>query len=163
MDIDSYTALASAVVALGASCIGVAAWKTSKRAADAAEAAVVEARRSALASERSAQAGELQAAAATETLAMQQEAARPRVQLRIDRPGRGTWALVNYGSADAINPALHSEDADLVDWEDPLGPVLAQGDVRHLSARYAADTPPVLRFTWDGQEEPFPVRCPSQA
>lgn len=93
---------------------------------------------------------------------MQREAARPRVALRIERLGAGTWQLANEGQAPAENPALHPADVDLVAWEDPLGAILAPGEVRRLSARYMADTPAVLRFTWDGQEEPVPVRCPDR-
>lgn len=160
MDIESYATLGLAAIAVG---VSVAAWKASHRSAKAAEASVVEAKRSADASERAASAGEQQAAAAAAALEMQREAARPRVSLRISWIGKGTWLLTNDGDAAAENPVLDPGDAGEVDWEEPLGARLEAGGSRRLHASYPASTPTQLRFTWDGQDEPVPVRCPPQA
>ncbi|WP_405531480.1 hypothetical protein OG592_26920 [Streptomyces avidinii] len=158
MDIGSYVTLGSGsfVVALVALGFSGGAWRASHRAANAAEAAVAEAKRSADASERSARAAERQAAAAADSLALQQEAAKPRVDLRIRQVGQGSFRLINLGQADAVGLEVFPEDAHLLEAHDPWGERLAARESRELSF-WGADRPVHVRFVWGGQADPVYV------
>jgi hypothetical protein len=111
-------------------------------------------------SSASADASRRSAKAAEEALALQQEAAKPQVDLRIFCPGRGTYLLKNFGQADAVGIALVEEDQEHVDWLDPLGEVLHAGDSREIMPLTGADPVRRLRFTWDGQDVPVYVSLP---
>ncbi|WP_030300446.1 hypothetical protein [Streptomyces katrae] len=140
-------------VALVAAATSAPALWISLRSAKAAEASVVEARRSADAAEQSAQAGERQASAAAESLALQQEAARPKVVLRVRRIGKGMFQLQNEGTATAVGLLLHPDDEDIVERHEDWGLALPPNDTREVCFS-GADVPSKLRFTWEGQDVP---------
>ncbi|MFI5642638.1 hypothetical protein ACIA8H_35260 [Streptomyces goshikiensis] len=160
MNIESYATLGASLAALG---VSIGAWRASHRSANAAESSVGEAKRSADASERSAGAAEGATAAAVQgvqiaaaSLALQQEAARPKVDLKIRQVGRGTFRLINVGQATAVGLAVHSEDESLLEWHDEWGERLAPRESREVGFP-GADHPNHVRFVWDGQIEPVYV------
>lgn len=138
-----------AVLAFVVSCF--AGW-SAHRSATAAEGAVVQAKRSADAADRSAD-------IAAQQLAMQQEEARPKVELDIEPYAKGVYRLVNLGSATAVNLRLHAEDEALIEWdEDEPRVSLEGGQGWRFMVASMADLPSQLRFVWDGHDEPEYVR-----
>lgn len=99
-------------------------------------------RRSVIAAEKSAE-------IAAESLRLQWEAARPRVDLRIERAANGSRLLKNTGAATAHQLTLHPDDQTYFAWDDPLGD-LDGGDVRVFHV-ISAGAPARLRFVWNGQ------------
>lgn len=161
MDIASYATLGVSLAAFG---VSVGAWRASHRSANAAEGSVVEAKRSADASERSAQAAEGSTAAAVQgvqiaadSLSLQQEAVRPKVELRIRQAGSGFFQLTNVGRAEAVGLALHPDDEVLMEALEPWSDRLAPQASRLISFR-GAGWPLQVRFTWDGQSEPAHIQ-----
>ncbi|GAA3272709.1 hypothetical protein GCM10010493_58130 [Streptomyces lavendulae subsp. grasserius] len=133
--------------------------------AAAAAQSVEEARRSADASIRS-------AAAAEGSLALQQqdadarrladeEARRPRVVLALHFHRGSTWHLVNEGTAVATNVRLLTRFEGRAPEMRP-NLVLDPGSVQPLMmvGSLGAPVPPVLEFTWDGQDDPVRLRVP---
>lgn len=140
------------VVAAVALVVAIKARSDGRRAADASE-------RSATASEQAAADGRRSADAAEEALALQREAARPRVTLQINRAENGAHLLRNTGTAPARNLDLHPDDEVHVAWEDQLGD-LEEGDVRPFWVTAAAAPPARLRFKWDGQADYIAIAMP---
>lgn len=108
---------------------------------------------------RSAAAAVRSADIAAESLRLQQEAAQPKVVLRIDRSSNGARLLTNAGTASANGLMLHPDDEFHVAWEESLGD-LASGDVRPFYITAAAAPPSRLRFIWDGQPSYVTVAMP---
>lgn len=148
-DVPTWAASAAAIVA---TFVAIRAKSDGKRSAAAAEQSAADGRRSADAAVRSAD-------TAAEALRLQQEAARPKVVLCIERAANGAHLLKNTGDAAASNLRLHSDDQRYAAWEDPLGN-LAGGDVRPFYITAAAAPPARLRFVWDGQAEYVSVAMP---
>ncbi|MDH6610352.1 hypothetical protein M2164_005987 [Streptomyces sp. SAI-208] len=143
---------AAVAVAAAALVVAIKARSDGRRAADASE-------RSAIASEQAAADGRRSADAAEEALALQREAARPRVTLQIDRAYSGAHVLRNTGTAPARNLDLHPDDRIHVTFEDPLGD-LGEGDVRPFWVTAAAAPPARLRLKWDGQSDYIAIAMP---
>ncbi|TFE49007.1 hypothetical protein E3E14_16715 [Streptomyces sp. ICN441] len=135
------------------------------RAASAAEESVAEARRSADASIRSAAAAEssleLQQQDAEERRRAQEEAQRPRVDLRLMFHEGSTWHLVNDGTAPARNLQLRTQ-FEFRPPEMPANLILDPGAVQPLRmiGTLGAPRPAVLEFTWEGQDDPVRLRVP---
>ncbi|WP_241837606.1 hypothetical protein [Streptomyces sp. CB02115] len=153
----------AAVVAL---VISTRAQRDGRRSANAAEksvaaaeASVEEVRLSPLASERS-------ATVAEETLADQrreaaeEEASRPRVDLRVEYSGGGMFLLFNQGAARAENIRAVGEYPAMRSW--PAGLSLG-GNEPHtfmMAGDYEDPVPAVIKVVWDGQDEPVSLRVP---
>ncbi|WP_237295670.1 hypothetical protein [Streptomyces violaceoruber] len=161
-DAPAWAAFGLAAIAL---VFSIKAQKDGRRSADAAVASVKEARLSRVASEKS-------AAVAAETLADQrreaaerraeeEEANRPRAVLTIEHSRKAVWQLINSGTAAAENVRCEERPEAMVrGWPDGLS--IPAGEVHEfmMAGSMQASIPPVLRVTWDGQEEPVPLRVP---
>lgn len=139
----------------------------SEKSATAAEASVEEARLSRMASERSATVAEEtladQRRKAAEERALEEEANRPRVELRVEYGVGNLFHLVNDGTARAENVRLAAEEPTVTSWPDGLS--LDENDTHpfFMAGGMAYNIPATLRFTWDGLAEPVTVRVPRNA
>lgn len=166
MDIGSWITRdnANTAVAVAALLTAYGAWRAGHRSAKATEDSASAARDSAAEAKRSADAAEGATAAAVQgvqiaaaSLALQQEAVKPRVRLTIKRDRPGLFLLRNEGDAPAVGLALHADDIPHVQAHDAWGESLPRNDSREL-VLLEADRPASLRFTWEGQDDP--VRVP---
>lgn len=179
MDMGDVPAWAALVVSVGAVIVSLLARRDGNRAATAAENSVKEAKRSSDAAEqsvgearRSGDAAERSARVAEETLADQrreaaerraaeEEASRPRAELRIRHQTKAKWILVNEGTGPANNIVLVDEVPALVGtWSE--GASLPPRDALEfmMAGAMGAPLPSVIRVKWDGQEEPVPLLVP---
>lgn len=179
MDMGDLPAWAALVVSVGAVIVSLLARKDGNRAATAAEGSVNEAKRSADAAEqsvgearRSGDAAERSARVAEETLADQrreaaerraaeEEANRPRAELRIGHLKGGKWILVNDGTGPANNiVCVDGKPYMARNW--PEGASIPAKDAHEfvMAGAAGAPIPSVLRLKWDGQEEPVSLLVP---
>ncbi|MFD5642231.1 hypothetical protein ACFWIP_10765 [Streptomyces anulatus] len=167
-DWPAWLACLAAVVAL---VISIRAQRDGRRSANAAEksvaaaeASVEEARLSRLASERSATVAEEtladQRREAAERRAAEEEASRPRVDLRIEYSGGGMFLLYNQGAARAGNIRAVGEYPAMRSW--PAGLSLGENEpyTFMMAGDYQDPVPAVIKVVWDGQDEPVSLRVP---
>ncbi|AWZ05630.1 hypothetical protein DRB96_14395 [Streptomyces sp. ICC1] len=138
------------------------------RAADAAEASLTEARKSADGAVRSAAAAEealtLQHEEASARRTAEEEARRPRPRLELHHHHRTLFHLVNAGTGAAddlrLLTSLSNAPQELID-----GMQLAAGAVYEIRLHTAFGTsmPAFLEFVWQGQDEPVRLRIPPGA
>lgn len=134
-------------IAVVVSAIGSAiAIRISSKAKKAAE-------RSATAAEKSAANGARSADTAAEALQLQQQAAVPKVDLRIHPSGRGVYRLKNDGEASAEALELHPNDDARLQWDGPRPTELAPGESADFLAASPADKPSSLRIRWAGRAD----------
>ncbi|UPT40217.1 MULTISPECIES: hypothetical protein [Streptomyces] len=136
----------------------------SRKSVAAAEASVEEARLSRLASERSATVAEEtladQRREAAVRRAAEEEASRPRVDLRIEYSGGGMFLLFNQGAARAENIRAVGEYPAMRSW--PAGLSLG-GNEPHtfmMASDHEDPVPAVIKVVWDGRDEPVSLRVP---
>ncbi|MFC8238940.1 hypothetical protein [Streptomyces sp. NPDC057284] len=172
MDWGDAPAWAAFALSGGALWISIKARGDGKRSADAAEASVEEARESRAEARRSGDAAERSAIAAEETLADQRreaddrrsaeaEANRPRPELSIEHSRKAVWQLINSGTA-AARQIRCTELPTAMARGLEGGITLEPGEVSEfmMAASMGSPIPPVLRFVWEGQDQPVPLRVP---
>ncbi|MDQ0848050.1 hypothetical protein [Streptomyces sp. V1I6] len=168
-DLPAWGALIVSVAAAGASFRALRHAKDSvtqsKRSADAADASVALTRRSSEAAERSARVAEEtladQRREAAERRAAEEEANRPRADLRVRHLAKSKWVLVNQGSGSADNIICMDGDPYIArNW--PNGASIPAGGAHEFVMVGAAGKPipSVLRLKWDGQDEPVSLVVP---
>lgn len=142
-------------IAVGISAIGsIIAICISRKAKNAAE-------RSATAAEKSAANGARSAGTAAEALQLQQQAATPKVDLRIHQAGRSVYRLQNDGDAPAQALDLHPDDDVRLQWENDQRPTgLAPGASADFFAASPANKPSSLRIKWAGRADYAHVPMP---
>jgi hypothetical protein len=145
--------------------VSVIAAAASIKAASSARDSVAETKRSADAAEVSARVAEEtladQRREAAERRAAEEEANRPRAELRIRHLKGAKWILVNEGTGPANNiVCVDGKPYITRDW--PEGASIPAKDAHEFTMAGAsgAPIPSVLRMKWDGQEEPMPVLVP---
>lgn len=152
------------VISIRAQRDGRRSANASEKSATAAEASVEEARLSRIASERSATVAEETLAdqrhEAAERRAAEDEASRPRVELRLEYHSGNLFQLVNGGRKRAENVRLAEAEPTIDTWETGLS--LGENETLNffMTGGMAYNIPGVLKFTWDGQPEPVAVRVP---
>ncbi len=158
-------AWAAITVSLAAIVVSLKARGDGRRSADAAEQSVQESRRSGDAAERSAAAAEEaladQRREAAERRAVEEEVNRPRAKLAIEHATKARWQLINRGTATAEDVRCLEEVPAMVrPWPDGLS--LAPGELHDfmMAGSMQRAIPSVIRFLWDGQDEPVPLRVP---
>src|SRR5881392_2035264 len=160
-DAPAWVALVLSAVAVWVSC---RARGDGRRSADAAEESARQAVRSADAALRSAAAEEAtlaeQRRAAEEQRQAAEEAARPRVQLVIQRVGGNEYRVRNIGGAVAAGVTFERVDnfGALVPGPFDLPPGGSKGFV--LFSMDELPLPGELRVTWAGQDTPVPLQVP---
>ncbi|MDT0387853.1 hypothetical protein [Streptomyces dubilierae] len=128
-------------------------------------------RKSADASATSAEASVRSAAAAEEALALQrqeaearraaeEEAARPRVDLRIEWVKGSKYRIVNYGDAAAANIRCLNTNGFSRGLTEPISLGRHTAHEFIMSGSMQEPKPPYLRLVWDGQEEPVHLLMP---
>lgn len=158
------------ILGVAALIISIWAQRDGRRSADAAVKSVEEARLSRVAAQQSAADGRRAADAAEASLALEREAvqaaadaARPKVQLKIERAGSSRnpeiW-LTNVGDADASNLSFAEDSRYRVSGS--LDSEFAAGQTARFTFS-SGSQPDQLWFTWDGQSEPKPVAIPPRA
>jgi hypothetical protein len=131
---DALAALAL-LVSAGALWVSAKAQKDGKRAADVAEATLAR------------------------QIAADEEAARPRVVLRLEHEEKDAYKLCNDGNAPALNIVFDEEELPYVFTLRGTGEVSLQpGEA--VGFLMAGGVPPQLFARWDGQEDLVPVRVP---
>ncbi|MFE5996743.1 hypothetical protein ACFQ6C_07595 [Streptomyces sp. NPDC056454] len=157
---------AALVVAFKAQRDGRRSATASEASAAAAVASVEEARLSRLASERSANVAEEtladQRREAAERRAVEEEANRPRPDLRIVRLGRYRFELRNFGTGPAAEVTVTARTAPYQ--MDPIENVALMGGEAFPFTMMAADGLPVPRTlyaVWDGQAEEVALAVPA--
>ncbi|MEE1814237.1 hypothetical protein PUR59_04275 [Streptomyces sp. SP18ES09] len=164
IDFGDAPAWVAAGLAGGAFVIAALARRDSKKSAQAAVEAVVEAKRASDAGVRSAVAAEgslaLQRQEAAARQAAEAEAARPRASLALHWQGGQVFQLVNEGTASAENLRLLTQSEDV----EPMDPfsLLDPGEVARfmIMTGLGSEAPASLEFTWDGQDRPVRLRVP---
>ncbi|MFF7313363.1 hypothetical protein [Streptomyces sp. NPDC008137] len=127
--------LAALLVSVGALVVSLRAQRDGRRAADVAEAAFAR------------------------QVAADEEAARPRVVLRLEHVEKDAFRLCNDGTAPARNITFDGEELPYVFTLRGTGEVsLEQGEA--VEFLMAGGVPPQLFARWDGQEELAPLRVP---
>jgi hypothetical protein len=141
------------------------AQKDSRRSARAAEESVTEARLSREAAQRTATVAEQtlldQRRAAAERRVAEEEARRPRAELRIEYRGKGNFLLVNQGTGDAGNIRAVGDLPMMDDWPADLS--LAPNEVHRFGM--AGDStngrvPGAIKVSWEGLAAPVSLRVP---
>lgn len=92
------------------------------------------------------------------------DAARPRVELRIETAGsrrNPEFRLTNVGDAPASNLRFTEDSYNRV--VGYLDPDFAAGQTATFTYSSPANRPEQLWFTWDGQPDPKPVAVPPQS
>ncbi|MCM8555376.1 hypothetical protein [Streptomyces sp. STCH 565 A] len=124
-------------------------------------------KRSATASERSAKTAEdalaLQRREAEERRQAEAEAARPRVQLRLEHVNKDAYRLCNDGTAPARNIVFDDEELPAVFRLRGTGEVSLEAHeaIEFLMAgSMGKPLPPQLFAKWDGQDAYVPLRVP---
>lgn len=161
----NFGAVLAVLLATAALIVSIRAQRDGRRSANAAEESVKEARRSGDAAVRSAVAAELtladQQRAAEEQRAAEAEANRPRPALSIEHSRKAVWQLINTGTATARQ--IRCTELPTAMARGLEGPIsLEPGEVSEfmMAASMGSPIPPVLRFVWDGQDQPVPLRVP---
>ncbi|MFB4424832.1 hypothetical protein C5F59_027600 [Streptomyces sp. QL37] len=164
MDWGDAAGWAAFAISGGALFVSGLAQKDSRRSAVAAEESVREARLSREAAQRTAAVAEQtlldQRREAAERRAAEEEASRPRVELRVEYRGKHNFLLINQGAAKAehIRPV---EDYPAMDpW--PRDLALAENEVHRFGMIGGGGhrVPAAIRVVWDGQEAPIVLRVP---
>lgn len=131
-DAPGWTAL---LVSVGALVVSLRAQRDGKRAADVAEATFAR------------------------QVAAEEEAARPRVDLRLEHEAKDAYRLRNDGAAPARSIVFKDQELPYVFGLKRGEEVsLEQGEA--VSFLMAGSIPPQLFAQWDGQEEWVPLRIP---
>lgn len=160
-DAPAWAAFILAAIALW---ISIRAQKDGRRSANAAVDSVEEARLSRLASEKSATvAAETladQRREAAERRAAEEEASRPRVDLRVEYQSGSVFLLTNHGAARAqtirtaeVYPAMTTWPEGLSLGENESHRFMMMGDMAH-------HVPAMIKVVWDGQDHPVSLRVP---
>ncbi|MFJ2292128.1 hypothetical protein ACIOG7_10505 [Streptomyces sp. NPDC087894] len=178
MDWGDAPAWAAIVVSLVAIWVSYLARRDGKRSANAAEASVTEAKRSADAAEtsvgearRSGDAAERSAVAAEETLADQrreaderraaeEEANRPRAQLRIEHRDEALFEIVNVGTGPAANVRCQDVPEDVNNLPEVFSLEPGESQKFWVFGGWADEHVSLLKMVWDGQEDVVRVRVP---
>ncbi|MEU4175533.1 hypothetical protein [Streptomyces sp. NPDC026589] len=157
-------AVVALVISLRAQRDGRRSANAAEKSVTAAEASVEEARLSRLASERSATVAEEtladQRREAADRRAAEEEASRPRVDLRVEYSGGSMFLLFNQGAARAENIRAVGEYPAMRPW--PAGLSLGENEPHTfmMAGDYADPVPAVIKVVWDGQDEPVSLRVP---
>ena len=140
------------VLGAGALVVSGLAWRDGKRAAERANKAA----------DRSAEASERSARAAEETLADQRAASAARVELVIERRGKGLRCLRNRGELTAQNVEIvNMPDTVIIRDPLPIGDLPMGGGWEFLVAGTLVSAAPAsLLVRWDGQTEPVTLPVP---
>ncbi|MFD0039054.1 hypothetical protein ACFVIZ_15610 [Streptomyces anulatus] len=95
-----------------------------------------------------------------ERRAAEEEASRPRVDLRIEYSGGDMFLLFNQGAARAENIRAVGEYPAMRSW--PAGLSLGENEPHTfmMAGDYEDPVPAVIKVVWDGQGEPVALRVP---
>jgi hypothetical protein len=158
MEWGDWPSWAAFVVSVGALWVSLKARGDGKRSADASQTSAEASVRSAVAAE---DALALQRQEAEQRRAAEEEAARPRVVLRIERLSKQRFRMVNAGDAPAAGVTVLDPPRSSNGLAEPfeLGPHSAHPF--GMLGYAGAPIPNALRVTWDGQPEPVSLLVPA--
>lgn len=155
-DVPAWAALALSAVAVW---ISFKARGDGKKSADASAKSADASVRSAVAAE---EALALQQREADERRAAEQEAARPRVVLTLERPEQRRFVLRNRGTAIAEGVTITQAGEPGQARDLPEGVTLHPGEGHSffIVTAMGLPTPTLIYVTWEGQEVPVPLGVP---
>ncbi|MFE7754296.1 hypothetical protein [Streptomyces sp. NPDC057429] len=167
-DVPAWAAFVLAAIAL---VFSIRAQKDGRKSANAAvesvaaaKASVEEARLSRIASEKSATvAAETladQRRDAAERRAAEEEASRPRVELRIEYRSGSVFHLINQGRARAEHIRTVGDYPSMTTWPDNLSLGENESHRFMMMGDMVNRVPAMVRFVWDGQDEPVSLPVP---
>ncbi|MFF7870511.1 hypothetical protein ACFZCT_29130 [Streptomyces qaidamensis] len=141
----------------GALWVSIKARGDGKKNADASATSAEASLRSAVAAE---EALALQRQEAEARRAAEEEAARPRVALRIEWVKGSKYRIVNSGDAVAANIRCLNANAFSRGLTEPISLERHTAHEFIMSGSMQEPKPPYLRLVWDGQEEPVHLLMP---
>ncbi|MFC9682694.1 hypothetical protein [Streptomyces sp. NPDC056948] len=159
MDWGDVPAWAAFALSAGALWIAFKARGDGKKSADASAKSADASVRSAVAAE---EALTLQRREAEERRAAEEEAARPRAVLTLERPEQRRFILRNSGTAVAEGVTITEAGEEGQARDLPEGVTLHPGEGHpfFILTAMGLETPTRIYVTWEGQEEPVPLGVP---